>query len=318
MLKQREIHGRQIPPLEILPDNLIWLGLRGSLAHGTHIPPEDDHGTDDKDVIGVFMGTKRFYYGFDTQDTIERKFQEGHLDWDGVYYELRKLFRLLLKQNPNVLAILWTPEEHVLFRDYYGDWLVENRDLFISKQAYFSFMGYVKGQRRRMVRFEQDNPVRDSEIAEIRAELAHREMMKNMLGDGNYARYPWQNWNAKSLRKRLNDLSGTQGYMGKKRRGLVEKYGYDVKNAAHMIRLLEMLIEFLDSGYMRVDRTGRDAVTIKEIKSGQWSLEKVQKHTDDLMNIADKAFDRSRLPDEPAKDQAEHLCIMMLDHYMNR
>ena len=32
-----------------------------------------------------------------------------------------------------------------------------------------------------------------------------------------------------------------RGYMGEKRRGLVEKYGYDTKNAAHLIRLLRRI-----------------------------------------------------------------------------
>jgi len=42
--------------------------------------------------------------------------------------------------------------------------------------------------------------------------------------------------------------------MGKKRRELVMRVGYDSKNAAHLIRLLRMGIEFLTEGTMYVER----------------------------------------------------------------
>ena len=42
--------------------------------------------------------------------------------------------------------------------------------------------------------------------------------------------------------------------MGEKRKAIVRKYQYDVKNAAHLIRLLRMGIEFLETGELRVFR----------------------------------------------------------------
>jgi hypothetical protein len=44
------------------------------------------------------------------------------------------------------------------------------------------------------------------------------------------------------------------GYMGQKRRESVRRVGYDAKNAAHLIRLLRMGIEFLTEGTMHVER----------------------------------------------------------------
>ncbi len=45
-----------------------------------------------------------------------------------------------------------------------------------------------------------------------------------------------------------------EGYMGPKRRSLVGRFGYDCKNASHLIRLLRQCIEFLDTGELQVRR----------------------------------------------------------------
>ena len=54
------------------------------------------------------------------------------------------------------------------------------------------------------------------------------------------------------MAKRRRYYSG--GYMGQKRRELVRRVGYDDKNAAHLIRLLRMGIEFLTEGTIYVER----------------------------------------------------------------
>jgi hypothetical protein len=62
------------------------------------------------------------------------------------------------------------------------------------------------------------------------------------------------------------------GYMGKKRRELVMRVGYDSKNAAHLIRLLRMGIEFLTEGALHVERA--DGPELLEIKRGGWRWKK--------------------------------------------
>jgi predicted nucleotidyltransferase len=69
-----------------------------------------------------------------------------------------------------------------------------------------------------------------------------------------------------------------EGYMSQKRKQLVDKWGYDCKNASHLIRLLRMGIEFLTDGKLQVFR--EDAPELIDIKTGKWSLEKVQKESD--------------------------------------
>lgn len=88
-----------------------------------------------------------------------------------------------------------------------------------------------------------------------------------------------------------------RGYMGERRKALVELHGYDTKNAAHLIRLLRMGGEFLRTGTMNVYRP--DRAELMEIKRGEWSLDRVKSEAALLFEDARAARDESPLPDEP-------------------
>jgi hypothetical protein len=99
-----------------------------------------------------------------------------------------------------------------------------------------------------------------------------------------------------------------RGYMGAKRKALVEKHGYDSKMAAHAIRLLRMGVEFLETGVMKVFRE-EDAEEIRAIKRGEWSLEQVKAEAERGFARAREAKERSPLPDRPDFARAEQLLL---------
>jgi predicted nucleotidyltransferase len=100
-----------------------------------------------------------------------------------------------------------------------------------------------------------------------------------------------------------------QAYMGEKRARLVERHGYDTKNAAHLIRILRMGIEFLRDGELIVDRGGYDATELLEIKRGEWPIEKVTEEADRLFKRADDTYDRCSLPTKPDAERVNRLCV---------
>lgn len=114
---------------------------------------------------------------------------------------------------------------------------------------------------------------------------------------------------AASQFKRMTHLA-FEGYMGQKRKRLVEQFGYDTKNAAHLIRLLRMGIEFLKDGELRVTRP--DAAELLAIKRGQWTLERVKKEAHRLFAEAKRAYQRSALPDAPQRERANRLCVRII------
>ena len=101
-----------------------------------------------------------------------------------------------------------------------------------------------------------------------------------------------------------------QGYMGQKRKQLVNKFGYDTKNAAHLIRLLRMEIEFLAEGRLYVER--HDASQLLQIKRGEWSIEKVKEEAKRLFILADQTYTQSKLPDNVDKMAINDLCVKIV------
>jgi hypothetical protein len=89
---------------------------------------------------------------------------------------------------------------------------------------------------------------------------------------------------------------------------LVRKYHYDVKNAAHLIRLLRMGTEFLGTGELRVYRTD-DAEELKHIKRGGWTLERVKQEAERMFVAAEQACAQSPLPAEPDSAAASALLV---------
>jgi predicted nucleotidyltransferase len=129
-----------------LEQSTILLGYRGSIAHGTRLPKSDPNSIDDTDVIGIAVPPKEYYLGLKTFEQYE-KF-EG--EWDVVIYSIKKMFSLLLKNNPNVLSLLWLPERHYIIKKSAGEKIVSNRNIFSSKLTYNSFCGYGYSQLKRI------------------------------------------------------------------------------------------------------------------------------------------------------------------------
>jgi predicted nucleotidyltransferase len=225
-------------------------GYRGSVAHGTA-----GDVIDDVDVGGVFIAPVNHYFGLTHLEHIERIGVAEKYDF--ALFELRKYVRLLLKSNPNVLSLLWLPQNLYIIQAEWGKLLIDNRQMFLSKRLYKTFGGYAYDQLRRMT-----HPCTD------------------------------------------------QAYQGKRRRERFERFGYDCKNAAHLIRLLRMGIEALVTGEINVAR--HDAKQLKEIKRGDWSLGQIEKEAARLQGLLDEAFVKCELPARPDYQAAERLLINIL------
>lgn len=106
-----------------------------------------------------------------------------------------------------------------------------------------------------------------------------------------------------------------EGYMGDKRKKLVEKYGYDTKNAAHMIRLIRMLVEFLQTGDIVVYRP--DAAELLEIKHGKWTLDQVKIEAERLFRNAAAVYNTCTLPEKPQIEVIDQLVVDMMKEHFN-
>lgn len=255
------------------PPETFALAYRGSVAHNMFVPKSDPNSIDDIDLMGFVFGRESDYFGlteWGSRGTKEIKVGA----WDVVLYEIRKAVRLLLQGNPNILSMLWVSPEHKLIYDAPYRALIEHRDLFVGKHIYNAFAGYAHAQLEKMgVR----NPAELREYLAIIAEMKYRGIHPNHKGEvfpePERATGELRNvaaWNSEKLYKRLvhyHKKGKNLGYMGGKRKQLVLEYGYDCKNAAHLIRLLRMCVEFLDTGTLVVKRP--DAAELLSIKTGK-------------------------------------------------
>lgn len=101
------------------------------------------------------------------------------------------------------------------------------------------------------------------------------------------------------------------GYLGAKRRALVEKFGYDVKNAQHLIRLLRMGIELLKTGHLNVMRPDNNYLI--EIKQGKYSLDHIEKEADRLFKLLDETLVKSVLPNKLDEGKINKLLIDIIN-----
>lgn len=105
---------------------------------------------------------------------------------------------------------------------------------------------------------------------------------------------------------------------------LEAQHGYDVKHGAHLYRLLTMGLEILRDGEVHVDRRGRDADLIKEIRAGAWSYDEIVTWAKTTNSEVDETYramykDKTRtpvIPEKPDADALEALCSELVVEYL--
>lgn len=278
-----------------LGTSMICVGFVGSHSHGTYVPPSDPDAIDDVDLMGVVIPPRSYLIGLNSFEHWVHQREE----LDIVAYDFRKFVRLLLKGNPNVLGLLWLREEDYLHRTPAFRTLQANRHLFAAKSVYASFAGYASGQLHRMTAY---SPEIQQEIDALKTALEDAGWHLQDVMDNRSVPMPrgltHEEANAKAARLRHLRAKYHAAYMGEKRRGLVVKHGYDTKNAAHLIRLLLMCGEFMETGELNVYRT-HDAEMLRAIKRGEWELEDVKTRAEILFTEVKVKRDASALPAEP-------------------
>jgi len=228
---------------------------------------------------------------------------------DVVLYDLGKAFRLLLRGNPNIVGTLWLRDDEYVVKTPAFERMRAARALFSSRIAAQSFVGYAHDQLKRMEAFSLE---RMEEYERLSAQLRERVELRDVL-QADAARLHYFERDLGIPRERLERFRKLHrqhfsGYMGEKRKALVRKHGYDVKNAAHLIRLLRMGSEFLRTGTLQVFRS-EDAEELKAIKRGEWTLARVKAEAEELFARLDRERASSPLPEEPDTAAAETLLI---------
>lgn len=143
-----------------LRKHTILLTVAGSRAYGTNRPDSD------VDVKGVAIPPAKYFHGY--LNRFEQADKPSHMatflddlndgekavveatKLEGSVYELRKFIGLAAECNPNILDALFCRDDEVRYITPLGQKLRDNRHLFLSARARFSFSGYAMAQLKRI------------------------------------------------------------------------------------------------------------------------------------------------------------------------
>ncbi len=135
------IIAKNSPHLDWIVPNTILLVQHGSKAYNCHTE------TSDEDFKGVCVPSSKYWHSFlNTFEQAELKAPNP----DTVIYNVKKFFQLGVGSNPNILEMMFVQPQHQLFVSPLGEKILDNRDLFLSKKARFSFAGFAFDQMRRV------------------------------------------------------------------------------------------------------------------------------------------------------------------------
>jgi len=243
-------------------DRTILVGLRGSDAHGTKLKDKDPNDIDDIDVFTLIVHPVHFYLGLDGYRNKREHWDSAGQVLDVLVYDIRKFMDLAASCNPNVINWLFNRPEDYLNITPSGQLLIDNRDMFLSKEIFKRLSGYAYAQMKRM--------------------------------ESNQA---------------------YEGYMGAKRKGLVDKFGYDVKNAAHCVRLLYMSMEIANTNTFSTYRPDFERELIMDIKSGVFTLDAIINLIKKLTEKVNDSEKNSRLPEKNDRDKISELLEHIIQNF---
>lgn len=115
---------------------LLYEYVRGSTLYKLNTPDSDI------DTSGVYICTDGELLGMNGYLP-----QVSDVRHDNVWFEIGELIRLLSKSNPTVLEALFVPNDKVIGSVHpIMQFLLDNREQFVSKQCFQPFFGYAKSQ----------------------------------------------------------------------------------------------------------------------------------------------------------------------------
>jgi uncharacterized protein len=269
--------------------NLIFYCRSGSHAYGLSTPESDE------DFRGVFVGEPRNVLGL---FPVEQSTETG----DITIYELQKFIRLAADCNPNIIELLFMPEESILETTPFWERIQEQRHLFLSKKAKFTFSGYAMAQLKKIR--SRDKWIQNPQPRE-RPDAANFLKTKYIEGLGQREVFDQNAYDAAV--KNWKDFWTWKENRNVKRAVKEEETGYDVKNAMHLVRLMRMCEEILTTGEVRVRRDDREELLA--IRNGAWTYDELLQWADAQDAKMNQLYESSTLPRSSDLEKISELLV---------
>jgi hypothetical protein len=330
--------------------------ISGSRSYGLDLPGSDT------DLKGVFVLPEEDYYGLNYLEQVSSEKS------DEVFYELKRFFELLKRNNPNIIELLGISAEFILYKHPLMD--LVKPELFLSRLSQQSFANYAISQIKKAKGL---NKKINKPMDEERKNILHFCFV--MQGSGSLPLIQWLRQNGLEEqdcglaaidhmrdvyalfadRSRTLDYKGIMGsdlsndvrlssipkeetpltylYFNKdgysvyckdyksywewvnKRNELryqsTMQHGksYDAKNMMHVFRLLDMALEIAEGKGVITKRPNRGFLLA--IRSGQFEYEELVNLAEQKMEMIEKLYRQSSLPEAPDAQKVSGLLAEM-------
>ena len=306
-----------------LGTNICLLGLGGSYAYGTN------NENSDLDVRGIAINpAEEILTGKDFE-------QVCNTATDTTIYSMNKMIKLLSGCNPNVIEILGLKPEHYLMVDCFGEKLLKNKHLFLSKQAANTFGGYAYAQLRRLdnkaardledkkheehilnsiknasVNFkERYFPYTEDQIKLYVDKSDKEDKDYEIFMDLNLKHYPLRDFNG--LMSETRNVVKDYDTLGHRNKNAIARDKLS-KHQMHLLRLFMMCIDILEKQEIITYREEEHDL-LMSIRNGDF-LDSEQQPTKEFDKMVEqyqtrmqKALETSKLPDKPDMNKIHNL-----------
>lgn len=304
-----------------LQGRTIFITIHGSIAYGLNTPESD------LDIKGIAIPPVEYFLGY-----LQKFEQATWKEPDATIYDIRKFFQLASDCNPNIIEMLWTDEKDHLFVHPLGAYLLERREMFLSRKAKYTFSGYaiaqlkrIKTHRKWLLNPPLIKPTRESfqlpETSLLSADILGAITATLKKDASRIVEYPAHIMTLyheeRAYHNAMTEWVQYQNWKttrNPKRAALEAAYGYDAKHASHLVRLMRMCREILTTGQVIVKRPDRDEILA--IKQGAWSYDQLLEWAERQDSELTELEKTSPLRKEPDRYALNGMCCHMVEQAM--
>lgn len=242
-------------------------------------------------------------------------------DGSATYWATGKGIRQAIRADPNTLEMLFVPGAKAL--DPIGEWLLAERDAFVSVEIYGTFGQYALGQLRRLEQGLRLAEHRSVVLEWLRADPALTlDAVAEKLAKVSTRAMPSEAdrvHQAKQYIKQLYRSLADQGLLEANEFAALVRFAqndaaeFDLprelrpKNAYNLVRLLATATRWLREGTPTFEVEGDLRARLLAIKKGEVSLDDVLAEAEGMAPDLERARDASSLPKRPDVGRADAL-----------
>lgn len=309
-----------------LGKNLLLLGVGGSHSYGTNIPGSD------VDIRGIAANSVSDLLGMTQFEQVVDNAT------DTTIYSLNKIISLLNNCNPNVIELLGLRPEHYLYIHPIAQELLDNKHLFLSKKAIYSFGGYASQQywrmKRNIARYSMDQKERELHIFKTLQsamvhfhnkyhdfsendvvlyvdQSEHQDYESEIFMDISLRHYPLRDW--RSMWSEMHSIVKDYDKLGKRNKKKDEIHLN--KHMMHLLRLYMMCNDILLKEEIITYRVAEHDL-LMDVRNGLFMEDGTVK--DSFWNILseyerqfEEAKQKTKLPDKPDYEKINRLLIRL-------